>query len=135
MIMSNIQKGINILLLLDNTPVAGQLNVNFNRSMAPINITNKIDGEWEVSLSGVKNWRIDCNGAYILGVGSFQQLEEAFMNNKSVNVKLQTSFGEYTGEALLTDFPLSSQYNDSYKYRISLLGTGKLNAVVDEVLY
>jgi len=135
MIMSNIQKGINILLLVDNVPVAGQLNVSFNRSMTPINITNKINGEWETSLSGIKNWKIDCNGAYILGIESFQKLEEAFMKNEYISVKLQTSFGEYSGEALITDFPLSSQYNDSYKYKISLLGTGKLNATIDEVLY
>ena len=57
------------------------------------------------------------------------------MKNESISVKLQTSFGEYSGEALITDFPLSSQYNDNYKYKISLLGTGKLNATIDEVLY
>ena len=133
--MSNIQKGINILLLLDNTPVAGQLNVNFERSMSPIDITNKINGEWKTSLTGIKNWKIVCNGAYILSADSYKKLEDAFMNNKSVEVKLQTSSGEYVGEALITDFPLSSIYNDSYKYRISLLGTGKLTATIDGVLY
>ena len=133
--MSNIQKGINILLLLDNTPVAGQLNVNFERSMSPIDITNKINGEWKTSLTGIKNWKIVCNGAYILSADSYKKLEDAFMNNKSVEVKLQTSSGEYVGEALITDFPLSSIYNDSYKYRISLLGTGRLTATIDGVLY
>ena len=133
--MSNIQKGINILLLLDDTPVAGQLNVNFERSMSPIDITNKINGEWKTSLTGIKNWKIVCNGAYILSADSYKKLEDAFMNNKSVGVKLQTSSGEYVGEALITDFPLSSIYNDSYKYRISLLGTGRLTATIDGVLY
>ena len=133
--MSNIQKGINILLLLDNVPVAGQLNVNFERSMSPIDITNKINGEWETSLIGLKNWRIVCNGAYVLSADSLKELEDAFMNNKSIGVRLQTSSGEYKGEALITDFPLSSVYNDSYKYRISLLGTGKLMATIDGVLY
>lgn len=133
--MSNIQKGINILLLLDDTPVAGQLNVNFERSMSPIDITNKINGEWKTSLTGIKNWKIVCNGAYILSADSYKKLEDAFMNNKSVGVKLQTSSGEYVGEALIIDFPLSSIYNDSYKYRISLLGTGKLTATIDGVLY
>ena len=53
--MSNIQKGINILLLLDDSPVAGQLNVNLDRSLIPIDITNKITGEWQTSLVGIKS--------------------------------------------------------------------------------
>ena len=57
------------------------------------------------------------------------------MNNKSIKVKLQTSNGNYVGDALITDFPLSSIYNDSYKYRISLLGTGDLTAEIDDILY
>lgn len=133
--MSNIQKGINILLLLDDTPLAGQMGVSFHRSMSPIDITNKINGEWSTSLSGIKNWKIDCNGAYVLNADSFSKLEDAFMNNKPLSVKIQTSSGFYSGTALLTDFPLSSIYNDSYKYRISLLGTDKLTVEVDGTLY
>lgn len=133
--MSNIQKGINILLLLDDSPVAGQLNVNLDRSLIPIDITNKITGEWQTSLVGIKSWKIICNGAYILNAESYKKIEDAFMKNKSIKVKLQTSSGFYSGEALIVDFPLSSTYDDSYKYRISLLGTGSLRAEIDGILY
>ena len=42
-----IQSGIDIVVKVDDKPIAGQLNATLNRSMSPIDITNKINGDWK----------------------------------------------------------------------------------------
>jgi predicted secreted protein len=86
------QKGINVILYIDEAPVAGQLGAVLNRSMSPIDITNKINGEWSESLAGLRSWNIICNGIYIKNADSFSALEEAFMNN--TKIKVSVSLGE-----------------------------------------
>ena len=44
------------------------------------------------------------------------------MDNKEIDVKVDNR----VGRALIVDFPLSTTFNDQYKYRIELLGTGEL---------
>jgi len=43
---------------------------------------------------------------------SLRQLEDAFMNNTDVDVKITITDKNYFGRVLITDFPLSSNYND-----------------------
>ena len=122
-----IQKGIDIVLKIDNKPVAGQQNATFNRAMSPINITNRINGDWSESLAGVRTWRITCNGLYVVSADSLAALEDAFMDNKEVTASITVGNKNYFGRVLITDFPVSSIYNAQFKYRLSLLGVGELN--------
>lgn len=122
-----IQKGINIVIKIGNKPVAGQQNASLIRSMVPINITNKITGDWQESLSGLRSWRVGCGGLYVLNAESLQSLEDAFMNNEEVEVSLTIGEKNYFGRALITDYPLSSIFNAQFKYNLSLLGVGALN--------
>ena len=122
-----IQSGIDIVVKVDNKPIAGQLNATLNRSMAPIDITNKINGDWKESLGGTHTWRIRCNGMYVINAEALQKMEDAFMNNEEVDVSVKFSGKNYFGHALIIDFPVSSQYNAQFKYDISLLGTGELH--------
>ena len=122
-----IQSGIDIVVKVDNKPIAGQLNATLNRSMAPIDITNKINGDWKESLGGTHTWRIRCNGMYVINAEALQKMEDAFMSNEEVDVSVKFSGKNYFGRALITDFPVSSQYNAQFKYDVSLLGTGELH--------
>lgn len=122
-----IQKGIDIVIKIGGKPVAGQQNATLIRSMVPINITNKITGDWQESLSGLRSWRVGCGGLYVLNAESLQALEDAFMNNEEVEVSLTIGDKNYSGRALITDYPLSSIFNAQFKYNLSLLGVGALN--------
>ena len=121
-----IQAGLNVVLKIDGKPVAGQQNATLNRSMAPINITNKINGDWKESLGGTHTWKVRCGGLYVVSAESLQALEDAFMNNEEIDISITFNGKNYFGRALITDFPVSSKYNEQFKYDIQLLGTGEL---------
>ena len=123
-----IQSGVDVILKVNGVPVAGQLGANLMRSMSPINITNKINADWEDNLAGVKTWRASCNGMFVVNANSLQMLEDAFMNNEEINVSLRVNGKNYFGQALITDFPVSSPYNAQFSYNLSLLGTGELQS-------
>ena len=123
-----IQAGLNVVLKINNKPVAGQQNAILNRSMVPINITNHINSDWKESLGGTHTWKIKCNGMYVVSADSLKELEDAFMNNDELDVSIAFNGKNYFGRALITDFPVSSIYNAQFKYDISLLGTGELKS-------
>ena len=91
-----------------------------------INITNKINPEWQENLAGTKSWNITCAGVYVVDDTGFSLLENAFMNNNEVEVSINFGTQKMIGKALITDFPLSAVYNKEFKYSIKMLGTGPL---------
>ena len=40
-----LHRGMDIILSINNKKIGGQSNAKLNRTMSPINITNKINGE------------------------------------------------------------------------------------------
>lgn len=124
--MSDIQRGIDTILKINDIAVAGQLNAVLKRSMSPINITNQIKREWEESLAGIKTWSVSCGGAYVNGADSFSLLESAFMNDIEIDVIFSLGEKIYKGKGLITNFPLNANYNSQLKYVIDILGTGAL---------
>lgn len=122
-----IQAGIDVVLKINDIPVAGQLGANLMRSMSPIDITNKIHADWEENISGIKSWRVSCNGLYVVNAISLQALENAFMNNEEIDISIIINGKKYSGKTLITDFPVSSVYNAQFNYNISLLGVGELH--------
>lgn len=121
-----VQRSISAILLVNDIPVAGQQNASLIRAMSPINITNKIDGSWQEHLSGSKNWKLSCGGIYVKNADSYQALENAFMNNEEIAVKILMDNHTYVGQALITNFPLNAMFNKQFKYSLQLLGTGEL---------
>ena len=122
-----IQPGIDVILKIDGKPVAGQQGATLNRSMAPIDITNKITGDWKESLAGVRSWKIACGGLYVLNAESLQALEDAFMDNTELDVAIGFNGKNYFGRVLITDYPVSAVFNGQFKYSMSLLGVGELS--------
>ena len=122
----DVQRGVDVVLIVDDVPVAGQLNASLNRSMSEIEITNQIKADWQDSIGGIKSWNVGCSGVYIIGTNSFNLLEEAFMTNKKINVKIKLGENDYEGQGLITNFPLNATYNSQFKYTINILGCGAL---------
>ena len=121
-----VQRGVDVVLMVNDIPVAGQQNASLTRSMTPIDITNKVFGSWKESLSGTKTWQVSCNGMYVKDAESYKALENAFMNNEELTVKVIMDNHSYVGQALITNFPLNAVFNDQFKYILQLLGTGEL---------
>lgn len=120
-------KGVNATLLINDEIVGGQLNCVLNRTMRPITITNRINGNWAESLAGVRGWSLKCSGMFIKDQNAFNILEQAFYNGDSVSVKITDGNREYYGNGLITHFPVNAAYNDTYVYNVTILGTGVLN--------
>lgn len=123
---NNTQKGIDIVLKIGEQTLAGQLGARLTQSASPIDITNKITGEWKEYLGGLKSWQVDCNGLYVKNKDTYSQLQEAFRTNTNIDVEIILDQHRYIGQALLTEFPLTAMYNDTYKYSARLLGDGEL---------
>lgn len=123
---TNLNKSINVALYLDNIPLGGQQNATITRQAEMIDITNKINDDWTKSLAGKKSWSIQCSGLYVIDDRAFSLLENAFMNNQSIKVSISVGNNTLSGNALITDFPLSAIFNKEFKYNIRLLGTGAL---------
>lgn len=121
-----VQPGIDVVIYLNDVPIAGQQGATLNQSMNAINITNKIDAEWAERISGLRYWNVQCNGMYVNSADSLVALENAFLNNTEVDVKVGIAGQHFFGKALLVDFPLSSAYQAQFKYSLRLLGVGEL---------
>lgn len=123
---TNVGRSVDVVIYLNNYPLGGQQGANLVRQAQVIDITNKINAEWSESLSGIKSWSIVCTGLYIVNDNSFALLEDAFMNNKPVEVSINVGSQQLKGKALITEFPLSAVFNKEFKYNLRLLGTGAL---------
>ena len=121
-----VQRSIDVVLMVNDIPVAGQQNASLTRSMTPIDITNKIDDFWKKSLSGTKTWKVSCSGMYVKDAESYRALENAFMNNEELTVRVMMDNHSYVGQALIISLPLNAVFNTQFKYTLQMLGTGEL---------
>ena len=121
---TNVGRSVDVVVSLNNYPLGGQQGANFMRQAQVINITNKINSEWSENLSGTKSWSLSCSGLYVVNDKSFALLEDAFMNNKPVEVSINVGSQQLKGNALITEFPLNAVFNKEFKYTLKLLGTG-----------
>jgi predicted secreted protein len=128
--MSNVARSIDTVIRLNGVALGGQQGANLIRQTEAIDITNRINSEWAENLAGKKSWNIVCSGLYITNDRAFGLLEDAFMNNKTVEVLISFGATKLKGNAIITDFPLSSVFNKEFKYNIKLLGTGALTPEV-----
>lgn len=129
--MNQVQRSIDIVLYINDIAVAGQENVRISRNVDSIDITNNLNGEWKESIGGLKSWSVNSGGCYVKNSKSLTMLENAFLNNEEITVKIIMGKKHYQGQALIIDFPLNAVYNNQFKYTISLLGTGELRLIED----
>lgn len=128
---TNLVKSIDVVLKINNEIVGGQQGASLVRQSAVIDITNKINSEWVENLTGTKSWSINCNGLYLVNSKSLDLIEEAFLNNRPVEISFTIGDKKYSGVCLIVDFPVSAIFNTQFKYSMRLLGTGALNVLKD----
>lgn len=122
----DVSRSVDVAIFVNDKPLGAQTEATLNRSASSIEITNKINGEWEENLVGKKSWNIDCGGLYVIDNEALQILEQSFMKSEPITVKFGTKSFQYSGQALITDFPLGAVYDEEFKYNLKLLGTGPL---------
>ena len=125
-------KSIDVILKSNGEVIGGQQGATFSRSASIINITNKINGEWEEYLTGAKGWSVNCNGLYLINSHSLEQLEKAFLNNYPVEISFTVGDKDYKGTGLVVDCPISATFNTQFKYSVKILGTGELKNVIKD---
>jgi len=128
-------RGIDILVSVNTgtvelpvfTAVGGQRGATLNRSAESIDVTNKVSGSWKRSITGFKEWSIDCDGLFALDDAAFLALEAAFEAGDEVEIQIAKGTElVYSGMAIMTDFPIEAPYDDVATYAVSFTGTGAL---------
>ena len=119
-------QGVDAILSIDGVILGGQKTAILNRTMSPINITNQINNDWQRNIAGTRAWSLTCGGMFIKGQEAFDALEKAFYDGKEVTVTLTDNDRTYTGQAIITSFPVTANYNDAFIYSLIFLGTGPL---------
>lgn len=109
------------------TSVGGQRGAALNRATETIDSSSKDSNGWQESDVGLKNWGIETDGLLIEDDTAYGKLETAYMASDTVKVQLSTPAEKtYTGDAIITDFPIDAPYDDVATFSISLQGTGAL---------
>ncbi|MEB1809027.1 MAG: phage major tail protein, TP901-1 family [Bacillaceae bacterium] len=120
-------KGVDVLVKNGNDVLAGQRNATLNRSAEALDATSKDSEGWKENEQGLKEWSVATDGLLVDGDTAFQALEEAYMNGTAVDVSVALPSGnEYSGKAIITDFPINAPYTDKVTYNVTFQGTGKL---------
>lgn len=119
-------KGVDVLLKIGNNVLGGQRGATLNRSTNTIDITTKLSDEWSEKKAGIKEWSVDCDGLVVIDDTAFEALEAAYMNGTNVTVEMALGSIKYTGQAVITSFPIEAPYDDEVSYSVTLEGTGPL---------
>lgn len=121
-------KGINFILYIEDNPVAGQKNANLNVSADNIDVTNKLGDGWAENIASFRSWSIDADGLVVPSDEAYEALESAAINGTAVTVKLSVGLNGrgYTGTGYITDFSVGMPYDDATTYTCTITGTGPL---------
>lgn len=119
-------RGLQILIYIDGEKVSGQKDAILNQTANFSDVSNRIEKKWEKSIVAERSWNIKCNGLVIKNADSFKKMETAFLNGTPIAIVLMDDDKKFTGNALISSFPLTANYNDSFLYNITLTGTGEL---------
>ena len=69
--MKPTNRGIDVVLSIGDKVIGGQQNCILNRGMSAIDITNKIDNQWQEIMAGTRTWSVLCSGLYVKDEDSF----------------------------------------------------------------
>lgn len=124
--MKPTNRGIDVVLSIGDKVIGGQQNCILNRGMSAIDITNKIDNQWQEIMAGTKTWSVLCSGLYVKDEDSFTLLEQSFADGMPLDIKLSDGNRIYEGRAFISNFPAEAKFNSAFAYNINLTGTGPL---------
>ena len=124
--MKPTNRGLDAILSIGDKIIGGQQNCILNRSASAINITNKINGDWQEYITGSKTWSLLCSGVFLKDEESLLLLEQAYNNGTPIDLKLTDGNRSYQGQAIITNFPVEAKFNAAFTYNLNLQGTGPL---------
>ena len=125
--MANTSVGMNFIVMVDGKRIAGQRGATLNQSADTIEATSKDSNGWKEFETSFKEWSIDADGLLPVDDEGYDALQEAFNSGVKLEVEVSTIDGVgYTGEALVTDFPIEMPYDDLATYSVTFQGTGEL---------
>lgn len=122
-------KGFDILVKIDGKAVAAQINADLRRSATTSDISNLIALDWADSLVHLKNWSVDCRGAYVVNDEGLEALEDAFAKGADVELLLESPSLKYKGKAIITNFPIGAMFNKDMTYQLTFVGKGELKKI------
>lgn len=109
-----------------STVVGGQSGATLNRETNVIEVTSKESG-WAENVAGIKSWSIECDGYVVTGDSAYTALETAWETGATIEVEIKVPAGStYTGQAIISQFPLEAPQDDAMTFKITLQGTGAL---------
>lgn len=122
-------KGFDVLIKIDDKIVGAQINADLRRSAQTSDISNLIALDWADSLVHLKNWSVDCRGAYVVDDEGLEALEEAFAKGAEVSLQVESPSLRYEGKAIITNFPIGAMFNKDMTYQLTFVGKGELKKI------
>lgn len=129
------EKGVSVLLKVNTgtdllpvwTAVGGQRGATLNRSADTIETTSKDSTGYKSYAYGFKDWSIDADGLLVTDDAGYGELEDAFIAGTTIKVDVVMASGDkYSGDVIITDFPIEAPYDDMTTYSVTLQGSGAL---------
>jgi TP901-1 family phage major tail protein len=124
--------GVDVLLYVETAPstftlLGGQTEATLNREAEEIDVSSKDGNGWSEMLQGLKSWSLECEGFIVENDAALDALETAFNEGTTVKTEVRFPSGTvYSGDAIITDFPLEFPQDDGATYSLTLTGTGPL---------
>jgi TP901-1 family phage major tail protein len=120
--------GVDILVKV-GTPavvVGGQSSATINRSMEVIETTDKTSNGWVTKIGGIKDWSVEMDAFMVISDAGYLALSNAFKTRSLVDVETEIGGITYTGQALISDFPIEANQDDAVTFSVTLEGSGEL---------
>lgn len=120
--------------------VGAQQDSNIDQEAETTEVSSKsetADGDWQVSVSGIKSWSGECSGLRMSSDEAQKALNTAFREGTPVCLKWidkQQKKGLYAGFALITAVSFEAPTDDVVTTSFSFTGTGKLYDLIAEPL-
>lgn len=124
-------KGFDVLITINGKPVGAQLNADLRRAAITSDISNLIALDWADSLVHLKNWSVQCSGAYVVDDEGLEALEDAFAKGAEVELQIESPSLKYKGKAVITNFPIGAMFNKDMTYNLTFTGKGSLERIIE----
>lgn len=113
--------------------VSGIQDVSYNENNNPVDITNsESNGYQELGADfGTKVIQLQCSGIYNTNSTGFDIVREASYSREPIRAKFAlTGYStEYIGYFVVTEMPVTGNYNDAIKFSFTLSSTGPVTKV------
>ena len=129
--------GIDVLVYADvdgtMEVLGGQGDATLNREAEEIDVSAKTDGQYGDYLTGRKTWSVECEGFLVDGDAAFEALETKYEERNPVAIEIRMPSGKtYSGEVIITEFPLEFPQDDGSTFSLTMMGKGPLTIGTDD---